>query len=146
MPRIYSVLLSIIVLCPWLGCTVEGFENTDVEFFITKEWKIKEIVTNGSIDANGDLSIYRLKLNNDFTYTRICIEDLSCSTKGTWTLEGNQKQLVLTSEDLMVIESYFILKLKVRVLQLELVSDIIENKLIDNCNGCITYVLEPVKK
>lgn len=141
------VFLSLMIWAP--ACTVEGFENPEVEFFITKEWKIKELIGNDNIDVNADITQYRLTLNEDFTYTRVCIEegDELCTASGTWNLVANETQLVLTSESPVLVEYYSILALKVRELDLKLVdleTDIIDDNKLRGDSGN-RYILEPVK-
>ena len=141
------VFLSLMI---WVSaCTVEGFENPEVEFFITKEWKIKTLIGNDLVDSNADVSKYRLNLMEDFTYTRVCIEDGddACKTSGTWNLVADQTQLVLSSENPLLVEHYLILELKVRELELKMINletEIIDkNKLLGDSGN--RYILEPVK-
>lgn len=141
------LFISLMIWTP--ACTVEGFENPEVEFFITKEWKIKELIGSDQVDINADITKYRLTLNEDFTYSRVCIEEGTdvCTTSGTWNLVADQTQLVLTSEMPLLIEHYSILALKVRELDIKLID--IETEIIDDNklrgDSGNRYILEPVK-
>jgi hypothetical protein len=143
----WGFCLGLMIWAP--ACTVEGFENPEVEFFITKEWKIKELIGNDQIDSNADISRYRLNLMEDFTYTRVCIEEGTdaCKAAGTWNLVADETQLVLYSEDPLLIEHYLILELKVRELQLKIINletDIPDDNKLKGDSGN-RYILEPVK-
>ena len=53
-------------------CSVPGLEDPDNEFFIVKAWKAKEITRAGDQpDKTTDYDVYRLVINEDFTYQRI---------------------------------------------------------------------------
>ena len=134
-------------------CEVPGIDNSEEEFFLTKEWKIKEYIAanGGGVDNEGDIANFRLNLKEDFTFTRVCIDDNAappCSEAGTWRLSASGTQLILTSEVPVLEETYLIVSFKVRELQMDLVGYI--GEIIDDnkvgCNAyCTRLILQPVK-
>ena len=138
-------------------CEVPSIEVEDREFLLTKEWKAKEIIRTGQGDPNPvDLESFRLKLNQDFTFTKTEFSDLNTTTSefsGTWNLIANQSQLELTqpTDSIPIIDRYAIISLKLREIQMDWTYT--SNKDPESigvkvpCSiGCIRYILEPVKE
>lgn len=128
-----SFLLFIILL----GCTPEEITISEIEFFIAKEWKIESVIVNGAPVTDTDLSIYRLQLDNDFTFDRTTIDGQK--EAGKWQLTAGLSQIVLFVDDPRE-ERYLLLNLEVRLLELRLLQDSFKQGELD-----IRYILEPVK-
>ncbi len=132
-------LLAILMIAAAIsGCEVDSsVEPPEKEFFISKDWKIKGVQVNGAEVTNTDLSLYRLSLNEDFTFTRIGIE--GAEESGSWNLNASKTQLFLFVGQANE-ERYFIIDLQVRKLVLQIIQD-------DNKIGTleIKYELEPLR-
>lgn len=128
------------------ACETQEILISEIEFFIAKEWKLDKLIGNGveqtdeiiQVDyPSHSLGFYRLKLNEDFTFVRTGVNNITLN--GTWTLSAGLSQLRLTFEDGRE-EHYLLLDLEVRRLEMRVLQD--PNKLgeLD-----IRYILEPVK-
>ena len=107
------------------------------EFFITKNWKIKSVILNGDEVTDTDLSLYRLNLKDDFTFTRTAIDGVEES--GNWNLTAGLTQIVLFVGDPRE-ERYLLIDLKVRQMEIKLLQRSFKQGELD-----IRYFLEPVK-
>ena len=128
------LLLSSFLFC---GCETTVIEVNEVEFFITKIWKIEEVIVNGETVTDTDLAQYRLELKDDFTFNRVTIGGIEES--GNWKLTAGLSQIVLFVGDPRE-ERYLLLDLKVRQMEIKLLQLSIKPGEID-----IRYFLEPVK-
>ena len=136
--RRYIVGLFIITLTFILGCEPAQIEVSEIEFFIAKEWKIESVFVNGEEVTDTDLSHYRLKLEDDFTFSRITIDGQEES--GDWQLTSGLTQIVLFVNDPRE-ERYLLLNLEIRRLELRLLQDSFKDGELD-----IRYILIPVKE
>jgi len=136
--KLISVLTkSLLLFTIMLGCTAEEISISEIEFFIAKEWKIESVIVNGAPVTDTDLSMYRLQLDNDFTFDRTTIDGQR--EGGEWQLTAGLSQIVLFVGDPRE-ERYLILNLKVRLLEMRLLQDSFKQGELD-----IRYILEPVK-
>jgi len=140
MRQIQYCLATIImfVLMVSTGCSVVAIEGDQVVFFLSKEWKIKQVVVNGTEQTGTDVSAYRLNMMDDLTFSRITID--GDFDEGAWSLMAEQSQLVLFPDDPRE-ERYLILDLGIRNLELKVLQDDFKSGEFD-----IRYLLEPVKK
>ena len=120
-----------------LSCTVEEISISEIEFFIAKEWKIESVIVNGAPVTDTDLSVYRLQLDDDFTFERTNIDGQK--EAGVWQLTAGLSQIVLFVGDPRE-ERYLLLNLEVRLLEMRLLQDSFKQGELD-----IRYILEPVK-
>jgi len=118
-------------------CTSEDINISEIEFFIAKEWKIESVIVNGQTVTDTDLSKYRLSLNDDFTFKRITIDGQE--EAGIWKLTAGLSQIVLFVDDPRE-ESYLLLDLEVRRLEMRLLQESFKDGQLD-----IRYILQPVK-
>jgi len=117
-----------------LGC--ETGEIPDLSFFLSREWKMVEVYVDG-VEADVDKSLYRLRIKQDRTVTRINFD--GTETQGSWDFANGFNQLVLFT-DAPFPEQYLILNLQIRRLELQAVQS-------DNKVGSteFRYVLEPIR-
>lgn len=127
----YTFIFGILFL---LACSSE--EEPDISFFLSKDWKMTEASINGQLQEI-DFSSYRLKLNEDLTYSRTGLggnED-----QGTWSLTNGNTFLVLNS-DVSGNEEYLIVELQFRLLELQIIQS------SDKVGSTeFRYVLEPTR-
>ena len=89
----------------------------DDSFFISKTWRMSEVLVNGASDPNVDISNYKLTLNQDNTFVRINFDGEE--EQGNWNLGSSGNQLLIfagTSAE----ERYLIIELQIRLLELQL--------------------------
>ena len=132
--NIISINLMLVVLLP--GCEIQEITVSEIEFFIAKEWKIKDVFQDGELVTDTDLTQYRLKLNNDFTFTRSSISGQV--SDGTWQLTSGLTQIVLFVDEPRE-ERWLLLDLEVRRLEMRLLQNPTKPQLD------IRYILTPVK-
>lgn len=119
------------------GCETTVIEVNEVEFFITKNWRIESVIVNGDEVVDTDLTKYRLELKDDFTFNRTTIDGVEES--GDWKLTAGLSQVVLFVGDPRE-ERYLLLDLKVRQMEIKLLQESFKQGELD-----IRYFLEPVK-
>lgn len=132
--KIISISLMLVVMLP--GCEIQEITVSEIEFFIAKEWKIKAVFQDGEPVTDVDLSQYRLRLEEDFTFTRSSISGQDNS--GTWQLTSGLTQIVLFVDEPHE-ERWLLLDLEIRRLEMRLLQR------PDKPQLDIRYVLEPVK-
>jgi hypothetical protein len=93
---------------------------------------------NGEVVTDTDLSLYRLKLEDNFSFSRITIDGQEES--GDWQLTSGLTQIVLFVNDPRE-ERYLLLDLEIRRLELRLLQDSFKDGELD-----IRYILIPVKE
>ena len=120
-----------------LGCETTIIEVDEVEFFITKTWKIEEVIVNGEPVIDTDLTKYRLDLRDDFTFTRITVDGRE--EEGLWKLTAGLSQIILFVGDPRE-ERYLLIDLRVRQMELKLLQESFKQGELD-----IRYFLEPTK-
>lgn len=132
-------IMAIVLLSPFIfnGCETTVIEVNEVEFFITKTWKIETVIVNGEEVIDTDLTQYRLELKDDFTFTRITIDGKE--EKGDWKLTAGLSQIILFVGDPRE-ERYLLIDLKVRQMEIKLLQESFKEGELD-----IRYFLEPVK-
>ena len=135
--RIISIIISLNLMVSLSLCTSEGIGINEIEFFIAKEWKIESVIVNGQTVTDTDLSKYRLILNEDFTFKRITIDGQE--EEGNWQLTAGLSQVVIFVDDPRE-ESYLLLDLEVRRLEMRLLQESFKDGQLD-----IRYILVPVK-
>jgi hypothetical protein len=135
--RIISMALLLLTIIVFVGCETTVIEVNEIEFFITKNWKIESVIVNGDVITDTDLTQYRLELKDDFTFNRTTIEGVE--DVGEWKLTAGLSQLVLFVGDPRE-ERYLLLDLKVRKMEIKLLQDSFKQGELD-----IRYFLEPVK-
>jgi hypothetical protein len=135
--RIISIIISLNLMVSLSMCTSEGISINEIEFFIAKEWKIESVIVNGNTVTDTDLSQYRLILNEDFTFKRITIDGQE--EAGNWQLTAGLSQVVIFVDDPRE-ESYLLLDLEVRRLEMRLLQESFKDGQLD-----IRYILVPVK-
>lgn len=118
------------------GCEIQEITVSEIEFFIAKEWKIKAVFQDGEPVTDVDLSQYRLRLEDDFTFTRSSISGQDNS--GSWQLTSGLTQIVLFVDEPHE-ERWLLLDLEIRRLEMRLLQR------PDKPQLDIRYVLEPVK-
>lgn len=134
---ISSFIISLMLMVTFSFCTSEDINISEIEFFIAKEWKIESVIVNGQTVTDTDLSKYRLSLNDDFTFKRITIDGQE--EAGIWKLTAGLSQIVLFVDDPRE-ESYLLLDLEVRRLEMRLLQESFKDGQLD-----IRYILQPVK-
>lgn len=132
--KIISISLMLVIMLP--GCEIQEITVNEIEFFIAKEWKIKAVFQDGELVTDVDLSQYRLRLEDDFTFTRSSISGQDNS--GTWQLTSGLTQIVLFVDEPHE-ERWLLLDLEIRRLEMRLLQR------PDKPQLDIRYVLEPVK-
>ncbi len=132
--KIISISLMLVIMLP--GCEIQEITVNEIEFFIAKEWKIKAVFQDGEPVTDVDLSQYRLRLEDDFTFTRSSISGQDNS--GTWQLTSGLTQIVLFVDEPHE-ERWLLLDLEIRRLEMRLLQR------PDKPQLDIRYVLEPVK-
>lgn len=132
--KIISISLMLAIMLP--GCEIQEITVSEIEFFIAKEWKIKAVFQDGEPVTDVDLSQYRLRLEDDFTFTRSSISGQDNS--GTWQLTSGLTQIVLFVDEPHE-ERWLLLDLEIRRLEMRLLQR------PDKPQLDIRYVLEPVK-
>lgn len=132
--KIISISLMLVIMLP--GCEIQEITVSEIEFFIAKEWKIKAVFQDGEPVTDVDLSQYRLRLEDDFTFTRSSISGQDNS--GTWQLTSGLTQIVLFVDEPHE-ERWLLLDLEIRRLEMRLLQR------PDKPQLDIRYVLEPVK-
>lgn len=132
-------IMAIVLLSPFIfsGCETTVIEVNEVEFFITKTWKIETVIVNGEEVIDTDLTQYRLELKDDFTFTRITIDGKE--ETGDWKLTAGLSQIILFVGDPRE-ERYLLIDLKVRQMEIKLLQESFKEGELD-----IRYFLEPVK-
>jgi len=129
-------ILAGILLMLLGGCDPGGLIPED-EFFLSRTWKISEVLVNGEPEVDTDFSLYRLALKEDGSFTRITI--LGNLEEGPWSLTNAGTQLILFEGDFRE-ERYLIIKLQLRLLELQLTQK--NNKTGDKE---FRFILIPVK-
>lgn len=129
-------LLSLTILVLH-SCETTIIEVNEIEFFITKTWKINKVVVNGEQVTDTDLSLYRLDLKDDFTFTRITIDGKE--EAGDWKLTAGLSQIILFVGEPRE-ERYLLIDLKVRQMEIKVLQESFKQGELD-----IRYFLEPVK-
>ena len=135
--RIITLILGLNLMVALSMCTPEGIDINEIEFFIAKEWKIESVIVNGQAVTDADLSVYRLILNEDFTFKRVTIDGQE--EEGNWQLTAGLTQVVLFVDDPRE-ESYLLLDLEVRRLEMRLLQESFKDGQLD-----IRYILVPIK-
>ncbi|MTI41367.1 lipocalin family protein [Fulvivirga lutimaris] len=110
-------------------------EKPDLSFFLSKEWKMTNVYING-VEQDTDLSAYRIKLNQDLTYTRTNLNNET--DEGTWQLVNGDQQIELSSN--LGIEEYLIVELQFRLLELQVIQ---RSDKVGSTE--FRYVLEPIR-
>lgn len=102
------------------GCEING-EVPEIQYFLNKVWKLQKVIVNGNEDTSVDLSLYRLRLNEDLTFQETSIRGVE--VEGTWRLDNNASILILEypddSEFGFIIVELQIRNLTMRVIQSE---------------------------
>lgn len=134
-----SIRIALVLLVSFLftGCETTVIEVNEVEFFITKNWKIESVIVNGEEVTDTDLTQYRLELKDDFTFTRTTIDGKE--EAGDWKLTAGLSQIILFVGDPRE-ERYLLIDLKVRQMEIKLLQESFKQGELD-----IRYFLEPVK-
>lgn len=132
--KIISLSLMLVIILQ--GCEIQEITVSEIEFFIAKEWKIKAVFQDGEPVTDVDLSQYRLRLEDDFTFTRSSISGQDNS--GSWQLTSGLTQIVLFVDEPHE-ERWLLLDLEIRRLEMRLLQR------PDKPQLDIRYVLEPVK-
>jgi hypothetical protein len=132
--RIISISLVLVVMFP--GCEIQEITISEIEFFIAKDWKIKAVFQDGEPVTDTDLSQYRLRLEEDFTFTKSSI--LGQENSGAWQLTSGLTQIVLFVDEPHE-ERWLLLDLEIRSLEMRLLQR------PDKPQLDIRYILEPVK-
>lgn len=135
--RLKSMAILFLVMFLFHGCETTVIEVNEVEFFITKNWKIESVIVNGEKVTNVDLTQYRLELKDDFTFNRTTVHGVEES--GDWKLTAGLSQIVLFVGDPRE-ERYLLIDLKVRQMEVKLLQESFKQGELD-----IRYFLEPVK-
>lgn len=135
--RIKQMALLLLAAFLFIGCETTVIEVNEVEFFITKTWKIETVIVNGEEVIDTDLTQYRLELKDDFTFTRITIDGKE--ETGDWKLTAGLSQIILFVGDPRE-ERYLLIDLKVRQMEIKLLQESFKQGELD-----IRYFLEPVK-
>lgn len=119
------------------SCETTIIEVNEIEFFITKTWKINKVIVNGEQVNDTDLSLYRLDLKDDFSFARITVDGVEES--GNWKLTAGLSQIVLFVGEPKE-ERYLLIDLKVRQMEIKVLQESFKQGELD-----IRYFLEPVK-
>jgi len=135
--RVPTLVLGLLLASLLNSCETTVIEVNEVEFFITKIWEIKEVVVNGESVTDTDLTVYRLDLRNDFTFSRTTIDGVE--EEGNWKLTAGLSQVVLFVNDPRE-ERYLLIDLKVREMEIKLLQESFKQGELD-----IRYFLEPTK-
>lgn len=135
--RAVRIAVGLIIITAFSGCETTVIEVNEIEFFITKNWKIESVIVNGDEVTDTDLSLYRLELKDDFTFNRTTIDGIKES--GDWKLTAGLSQIVLFVGDPRE-ERYLLIDLKVRQMEIKLLQESFKQGELD-----IRYFLEPVK-
>ena len=134
--RYVLVVLTLLSIALFSGCEISG-EIPELDFFLNKEWKIEKVTVNGLDQTDEDLSLYRLQLNEDLTFSETSIP--GNQQAGTWSLDNNGTILTLEYEDGSELR-FIISDIQIRSLVLSVIQS--EDKIgsLD-----IVYHLIPVK-
>ena len=138
-------VLSLTLIITFMACEPQEILINEIEFFIAKEWKMDKYYFNGELKEDGDMdagdqiTTYRLKLNDDFTFTRTYFD--GTVEGGEWALTAGLSQLILFVNDPRE-ENYLLLNLEVRQLEIRLLQEIKNNQ---NGQWDIRYILVPIK-
>ena len=132
--KFITISLFLAAIVP--ACDIPEITVNEIEFFIAKEWKIKAVFQDGNLVTDTDLTKYRLKLNDDFTFTRSSIG--AQVSEGTWNLTSGLTQVVLFVDEPHE-ERWLLLDLEIRRLEMRLLQR------PDKPQLDIRYILEPVK-
>ena len=141
---VYSHSLTTILLIS--GCNVEIIEVSEIEFFIAKDWKLDAVYEYGvqqnddDLDPGESISNYRLRLKDDFTYTRTNLD--GSESAGEWALLSGLTQLVLFENELEI--ERWLVNLEPRELELKL-QEIPEKVDGQGFNIDLRYILIPVR-
>ncbi len=135
--KVPTVVLGLLLALVLNSCQTTVIEVNEVEFFITKTWKIKEVVVNGESVTDTDLTVYRLDLRDDFTFSRTTIDGVE--EEGNWKLTAGLSQVVLFVNGPRE-ERYLLIDLKVREMEIKLLQESFKQGELD-----IRYFLEPTK-
>jgi len=135
--KVPTVVLGLLLALVLNSCQTTVIEVNEVEFFITKTWKIKEVVVNGESVTDTDLTVYRLDLRDDFTFSRTTIDGVE--EEGNWKLTAGLSQVILFVNDPRE-ERYLLIDLKVREMEIKLLQESFKQGELD-----IRYFLEPTK-
>ena len=130
--KIFTGILALLLA----GCDPGGLIPEE-EFFLSKTWKISEVLVNGEPEVDTDFSLYRIEMREDGTFTRRSIQ--GNSEEGVWSLTNAGTQLILFEGDFRE-ERYLIIKLQLRLLELQLTQK--NNKTGDKE---FRFVMVPVK-
>jgi len=136
--KISWVVYSITMIMGFIlaGCEITG-EVPELNYFLNRQWKLEKVVVNGKQETEVDLSLYRLRLNDDFTFKEISIRGVE--TEGAWRVDNNATILVLEYPDDSEF-GFIIVELQIRTLVLRVIQS--ESKIgsLD-----ILYHMVPVK-
>lgn len=152
MRKLSNIFMILIALGLVQGCSTLG-ESPDTTFFLSKEWKINEILLQDPIfvdyffncegDQTGSEENYRITINDDNTFEEIdfCGQPQS----GTWSLlfEDQVLRLIYLEKSTEVNPDtlqYIIESIEIREIILKLIPD--QSKTGDSG---IRFVYEPVK-
>ena len=118
------------------GCEISG-EIPEIRYFLNNTWKLDKVEVNGVTETDVDLSLYRLRLNDDLTFREVSIKGEE--TEGTWRLDNNASVLILEYPDETEF-GFIIVELQIRNLTMRVIQS--EEKIgsLD-----IKYYLIPVK-
>ena len=131
---VYSITMIMGIILA--GCEITG-EVPELNYFLNRQWKLEKVVVNGKQETEVDLSLYRLRLNDDFTFKEISIRGVE--TEGAWRVDNNATILVLEYPDDSEF-GFIIVELQIRTLVLRVIQS--ESKIgsLD-----ILYHMVPVK-
>ena len=138
-----SLSFMLVVILP--GCETQEILVPEIEFFIAKEWRMDKFYGNGRLLTDADLvsgdmiTTYRLNLKDDFTFTRIYFD--GTTEGGDWALTAGLSQLILFVNESRE-ESYLLLNLEVRQLEISLLQELKENQ---SGQWDIRYILVPIR-
>ena len=148
----YLLILGVFLLPT--SCEVSVIEVTEIEFFLTKEWRIVEYYRSGELQTNeilaaenrGQLENYRLNLKDDFTFTRTDL--LGDQDTGNWSLVSGLTQLILDSSAPDKPRRWLIVDLEIRRLELDIITGELPGGRTDGqesvTNAQEKFILEPV--
>lgn len=127
------------------SCETQEILVPEIEFFLSKEWRLEEAYRGDDLytSTGEDLSLYRLKLNEDFTYEKTDV--FGQLKKGNWVLRSGLTQLILDDPNPSNAAHYLIIDLRIRRLELRQIPSTQSGGRVSEVNLAARYILVPVK-
>jgi len=109
---VYVALTVVAISCDPLP------EEDQIRFFLSNEWRLVDIKSNGVSEENVDFSRYKLTLNSD--QTMVLIDFDGTIRKGEWKLANGDTELILFDGETDQ-QRYLIVDLQIRRMELQTV-------------------------